>query len=413
MQTSLTADLRQTAAGREADAILRKCVHCGFCLATCPTYGILGDELDSPRGRIYLVKQLLEGSPVAGPTQTHLDRCLGCRACETTCPSGVEYGRLVDIARPLIETRVPRRLFDRLRRWTLIHALTARGHFRTLVALARTFSLFLPRSLRAKIGPGSRAHAWPAAIHARRILLVQGCVQPDLAPDIDTAAAQVLDRLGISAIRAHRRGCCGAVPHHLADEQGAARHARANIDSWWPEIEAGAEAIVITASGCVPMIKDYAVLLRDDAAYRERAQRVSGLARDLSEVIGGERAPLPAPPAGSTAARLAFQAPCSLQHGLKVRGVVERLLTESGYTLTPVQDPHLCCGSAGSYWLLQPEIADELSRRKVAALEAGMPSAIATANIGCLTQLRGATALPVRHWVEFVADRIAPSSARP
>jgi glycolate oxidase iron-sulfur subunit len=405
MQTRLTADLLDTVAGREADAILRKCVHCGFCLATCPTYGILGDELDSPRGRIYLVKQLLEGSPVGVPTRTHLDRCLSCRACETTCPSGVEYGRLLDIARPLVESRVPRPPADRWRRWLLIHGLTSRRSFHALVALARAFGALLPGSLRAKIGPASRAHIWPTTCHARRILLVQGCVQPALAPDIDPAAARVLDRLGISAVIPRHRGCCGALPQHLADREGAQRHARANIDRWWPQIEAGVEAIVMTASGCVPMIKEYAVLLRDDRHYRERAERVSSLARDLSEVVGQER--LPAAPGGAPPVRIAFQAPCSLQHGLKIRGVVERILTGAGYSLTPVKDPHLCCGSAGSYWILEPKLSGELSRRKVAALEAGAPTAIATANIGCLTQLRGASALPVRHWAEFLADRMA------
>jgi glycolate oxidase iron-sulfur subunit len=410
VQTRLTQDLLDTAAGREADAILRKCVHCGFCLATCPTYGILGDELDSPRGRIYLMKQLLEGSPVGVPTQTHLDRCLSCRACETTCPSGVEYGRLLDIARPLVESRVPRPLLDRLRRRLLIRGLTSRRGFTALVAVARGCGAILPRGLRAKIGPASRGASWPTPAHPRRILLVPGCVQPALAPDIDPAAAQVLDRLGISAVRPRHRGCCGALPQHLADREDAARHARANIDSWWPQIESGIEAIVITASGCVPMIKDYGLLLRDDARYRERAQRVGSLVRDLSEVVGQERERLPVTPFAPPV-RLAFQAPCSLQHGLRIRGVVERLLTDAGYALTPVEDSHLCCGSAGSYWILEAKLSGQLSRSKVAALEAGAPAAIATANVGCLTQLRGASALPVRHWIEFLADRIAP--ARP
>jgi glycolate oxidase iron-sulfur subunit len=411
MQTRLAPDLLDTTAGREADAILRKCVHCGFCLATCPTYGILGDELDSPRGRIYLIKQLLEGAPVGIPTQTHLDRCLSCRACETTCPSGVEYGRLLDIARPLVESRVPRPAFDRVRRWLLIHGLTSRRSFDALVSLARLCGAILPDGLRAKLGPASREDPWPGNSHPRRILLVQGCVQPALAPDIDPAAARVLDRLGISAVIPRHRGCCGALPQHLADREGAQRHARANIDSWWPEIEAGVEAIVMTASGCVPTIREYGVLLREDPRYRERAERVSGLVRDLSEVVGKERARLPAANSASPPVRIAFQAPCSLQHGLRIRGVVEQLLTDAGYSLTPVRDSHLCCGSAGSYWILEPKLASELSRRKIAALEAGAPTAIATANIGCLTQLRGASALPVRHWVEFLADRIA--TARP
>jgi glycolate oxidase iron-sulfur subunit len=407
MQTRLSQELLDTPAGREADAILRKCVHCGFCLATCPTYGILGDELDSPRGRIYLIKQLLEGSPVGAPTQVHLDRCLSCRACETTCPSGVEYGRLLDIARPLVESRVPRPTFDRLRRWLLIHGLTSRRSFDALVGLARVSGAILPRGLRAKIGPASRAAEWPTRSHPRRILLVPGCVQPALAPDIDPAAARVLDHVGISSVRPRHRGCCGMLPQHLADRAEAERHARDNIDSWWPEIEAGVEAIVITASGCVPMIKDYGPLLRDDPRYRERAQRVSALVRDLSEVVGQERERLPGAPSATPAVRIAFQAPCSLQHGLKIRGVVERLLTDAGFALTPVKDSHLCCGSAGSYWILEAKLSGELSRHKIAALEAGAPSAIATANIGCLTQLRGASALPVRHWIEFLADRIA------
>ena len=408
MQTRLADWIKDTAEGVEADAILRKCVHCGFCLATCPTYNLLGDELDSPRGRIYLMKQVLEGAPVTRRTQLHLDRCVTCRACETTCPSGVEYGRLVDIGRDLVEKKVPRTPWDRLRRWALKSTLPHRAFFASGLALGRAVKPILPKALARKI-PARRAQgAWPAARHARRMLVLGGCVQPAMAPSINAATARVLDRLGISLVDAPRAGCCGAVTFHLNYQQEALPYVRANIDAWWPEIEAGAEAVVITASGCGTMVKEYGHLLQHDPAYAAKAKRISSLARDISEVLDAERASLARlPGAGPGAARVAFHSPCSLQHGQKVNGVVESILRDAGFSLTAVPDAHLCCGSAGTYSLLEPGISQDLLRDKVRALESGAPQEIATANIGCLAHIQSGTAKPVRHWIELLDEAIA------
>ncbi|HEX4781569.1 MAG TPA: glycolate oxidase subunit GlcF, partial [Usitatibacter sp.] len=374
MQTQLADWIKDSPRGLEADAILRKCVHCGFCLATCPTYNLLGDELDSPRGRIYLMKQMLEGSPVTERTQRHLDRCLTCRACETTCPSGVEYGRLVNIGRALVEERVPRKPGARVKRWFLKSTLPHRGLFAVALALGRALRPLLPASLGAKIPTRRDPGEWPAPRHARRMLVMEGCVQPSMAPTIDSAAARVLDRLGISLVRVPRGGCCGAVAYHLEYQEEGLDYARANIDAWWPLVEAGAEAIVVTASGCGTQVKEYGHLLSRDPVYAARAARISALARDVSEVVAGARAELAAlPKASSAPKRIAFHSPCSLQHGQKLTGVVESILREAGFTLTPVRDAHLCCGSAGAYSLLQPRIAKDLRNDKVQALEAGAP----------------------------------------
>jgi len=407
MQTRLADWIRDTPAGIEADAILRKCVHCGFCLATCPTYDLLGDELDSPRGRIYLMKQMLEGSAVSRRTQVHLDRCLTCRACETTCPSGVQYGRLVDIGRALVDERVGRRAGDRLRRWFLKNTLPSRPLFAGALGAARLLRPLLPRALRRRIPARRKAGAWPATLHARRVLRLGGCVQPAIAPSIDAAAARVLDAIGISLVDVPRSGCCGAVTFHLNDQHGALRYARANIDAWWPFVEAGAEAIVITASGCGTMVKDYGHLLQHDARYAAKAARIAELAKDISEVIAAERAVLLAKLAKLPRPhKVAFQSPCSLQHGQRLAGVVESLLREAGYTLTPVPDAHLCCGSAGTYSILQPELSQRLLHRKVRALEGGFPDEIATANVGCLAHLETGTAVPIRHWIELIDGRL-------
>ena len=410
MQTNLADFIKDTPQGQEADAILRKCVHCGFCLATCPTYTLLGDELDSPRGRIYLMKQMLEGAPVTDKTQLHLDRCLTCRACETTCPSGVEYGRLVDIGRELVEKKVGRPPIERLKRSLLNMGLTSPKLFASGLAVGRYFKAFLPDTLAKKIPASRVAGPWPAARHVRRMLVLEGCVQPALAPDINAATARVLDRAGISLIKAERAGCCGAVSHHLNVHDKALEFVKRNIDAWWPHIEGGVEAIVMTASGCGTMVNEYGHLLRTDAAYAKKAARVSELARDVSEVIDAERNGLrialhAAPPHAVT--RLAFHSPCSLQHGLKIRGVVEGLLRECGFELTSVPDSHLCCGSAGTYSLLQRELSQQLLANKVIALESGQPQVIATANIGCLTHIELGTTTPVKHWIEILDARLA------
>ena len=404
MQTQLADWIKDTTHGIEADAILRKCVHCGFCLATCPTYNLLGDELDSPRGRIYLMKQVLEGAEVTERTQRHLDRCLTCRACETTCPSGVEYGKLVDTGRAVVEAKVRRKPTDRMKRWFLNETLPSRGLFASALALGRVARPLLPKSLSRKIPKATPMGEWPTARHARRMLVLEGCVQPAIAPSINAAAARVLDRLGISLVTAERAGCCGAVSFHLNYQDDALGHARRNIDAWWPFIEDGIEAIVLTASGCGTTVTDYGRLLREDQAYAEKARRVSELARDVSEIVLAERASVISRLRPAPRATVAFQSPCSLQHGLKVRGVVEALLIEAGFTLTRVPDEHLCCGSAGTYSILQPDIARELLANKVDALESGKPDLIATANIGCLTHIQSAAHVPIRHWIELLDD---------
>jgi glycolate oxidase iron-sulfur subunit len=407
MQTQLAAWIKDTPQGVEADAILRKCVHCGFCLATCPTYNLLGDELDSPRGRIYLMKQMLEGAPVTRRTQLHLDRCLTCRACETTCPSGVEYGRLVDIGRDLVESKVPRGPGDRLRRWLLKTWLPSGAPFAAALALGRFFRPVLPEAIARKILERRAPGPTPAVRHARRMLVLGGCVQPSMAPSINAAASRVLDAIGISLVDAPRAGCCGAVTFHLNYQDESLAYVKANIDAWWPHVEAGAEAVVVTASGCGTMVKEYGHLLRHDPAYAAKAARISELAKDISEVIVAERAALAAHfPSVAQAHNVAFHSPCSLQHGQKIVGAVEGILRDAGYTLTAVPDAHLCCGSAGTYSILQPQLSKRLLHDKVQALQSGFPETIATANIGCLAHIDSGADVPVRHWIELVEARL-------
>jgi len=397
MQTALAAFIRDTPEGREADAILRKCVHCGFCTATCPTYQLLGDELDGPRGRIYLVKQVLEGAAPTARTQLHLDRCLTCRACETTCPSGVQYGRLADIGRGVVEARVPRSSWQRARRAALAFALPRRALFGALLGLGRRFRFLFPRLVPA---PAAAAGPWPAPRHSRRMLALAGCVQPALAPRINAASARVLDRAGVSLIEAPGAGCCGALRFHLNDQDGGRDDMRALIDAWWPYVERGeVEAIVVTASGCGSTVKEFGHTLAHDPAYREKAARIAALARDPSEVI---------PPAAiaerSGLGRIAFHSPCSLQHGQQLRGRAEGLLARAGFELAPVPEAHLCCGSAGTYSILQPALANQLRGRKLAALQSGLPVGIVTANIGCLVHLQTGAKVPVAHWIELLDE---------
>ena len=412
MQTNLAEFIRDTPEGRESEAILRKCTHCGMCTATCPTYQLLSDELDGPRGRIYLMKQVLEGAAPTAKTQLHLDRCLTCRACETTCPTGVRYGRLVDIGRHVVEERVPRGMLESILRRTLRAVIPHSGLFSGLLALGRLARPLLPAALKRKVpAPPPDAGPWPVTSHARKMLVLEGCAQPGLSPATNAAAARVLDRLGITLVRAAGAGCCGAVTYHLNAQQDALDYMRRNIDAWWPHIQQGAEAVVITASGCGVMVKDYGHALDRDPVYADKARRVSELSKDISEVIVAEKEKLPAPSRQPSAAsrqrRIAFHAPCSLQHGLKLKGEVEPLLATLGYELTTVPDSHLCCGSAGTYSILQPELSKRLLDNKIAALESGGPTAILTANIGCQAHLQGATALPVRHWIEAL-DEILP-----
>ncbi|WP_085315696.1 glycolate oxidase subunit GlcF [Derxia lacustris] len=410
MQTDLAPHWRDTDDGREAERVLRACVHCGFCTATCPTYQTLGDELDGPRGRIYLIKAVLEGQPATEATRDHLDRCLTCRACETTCPSGVEYHKLVDIGRAAVEAEVPRPLGQRLLRKALGWGLSDPGRFGAGLALGRLAKPLLPAHLADKIPPRpAQAGDWPAPRHARRMLALAGCVQPVLAPDVNAATARVLDRLGISLVEIDKAGCCGALKFHLNEQDAALDQMRANIDAWWPAVQAGAEAIVITASGCGAQVKDYGHLLRGDAAYADKAARISELCRDPAEVVMAERARLLAALAETVVAerpvvrRVAFQSPCTLQHALKVRGVVETLLADAGFELLPVGEGHLCCGSAGTYSMLQPEISGALRERKLANLQAGGPDAIASANVGCMSHLGAKAEVPVLHWIALMA----------
>ena len=401
MQTALPPDLRDSEDGRDAERILRTCVHCGFCNATCPTYQLLGDERDGPRGRIYQIKEMLEHGRATEETRLHLDRCLTCRACETTCPSGVEYHRLLEIGRNFVERQRQRPLGERLQRDLLLATVPYPERLRPLLTIGNLARPLLPPSLKAALPVAApTGDQWPQNDHARTVLLLEGCVQSVTHPRINAATARVLDRLGIRAMPA--AGCCGALSHHLPNEQRLRETLRRNIDHWWPQIEAGAEAVLLTASGCAPTVRDYGRLLRDEAGYAERAARLSALAMDISEFL--ERQDLAAlKPAVPTDRPIAFHAPCSLQHGLKRGGRVEALLTGFGFRLTPVADAHLCCGSAGSYAVLQKDLSERLLANKIRNLEAGDPALIATANIGCLMHLEKATGRPVRHWIELVA----------
>lgn len=413
MQTSLADFIRDTPDGREADAILRKCVHCGFCTATCPTYLLLGDENDSPRGRIYLVKQLLEGVEVTARTQLHLDRCLTCRACETTCPSGVRYGRLADIGRKLVAERVARPWRQRARRRVLAAVLRRRLLFGLLLRLGQLTRPLLPPQLAAGVpAPAPAPGAWPVPRHARKMLVLAGCVQPSLAPRTNAAAARVLDRIGVSLIEAAGAGCCGALRFHLDYQGGGLDDARALIDRWWPHVENGVEAIVITASGCGAQVKEYGHLLAHDPQYAQKAARISTMTRDIAEVLAAEFDRLE-PRLEKTGGRVAFHPPCSLQHGQNIKGVTERLLARAGFELTPVPDAHLCCGSAGTYSILQPELSQRLKRNKLAALASGEPRTVATSNIGCQVHLAGASTVPVTHWVTLLEERLVPASSAP
>jgi glycolate oxidase iron-sulfur subunit len=399
MQTTLTPAVLNTPAGREADAILRSCVHCGFCTATCPTYQLLGDELDGPRGRIYLIKQMLEGQPVTRETQLHLDRCLSCRACETTCPSGVRYGRLADIGRGIAEQQINRPLTERIYRRLLRAVIPHATRFGALLRIGQALRPLLPQTVRAKIPPRQQAGAWPAPRHARHMLVLAGCAQSSTTPKTNAAAARVLDRLGISLVAAPAAGCCGALSHHLSAEDEALDHMRRNIDAWWPYIEQGCGSIVMTASGCGVMVKDYGALLQHDPEYAGKAAKVSALTRDLGEILASEDL------AGlriTGKRRIAFHAPCTLQHGQQLPGTVEGILTDLGFELTEVRDGHLCCGSAGTYSLLQPELSVRLRDDKVDALQAEKPALIATANVGCQLHLATGSDVPVLHWIELL-----------
>jgi glycolate oxidase iron-sulfur subunit len=415
MQTQLAPEFKGTRDGEAAEAILRKCVHCGFCTATCPTYQLLGDELDGPRGRIYLMKQMLEGAPVTRKTQLHLDRCLTCRNCETTCPSGVQYGALVDIGRKLVEERVERPAKERVLRWLLKEGLSS-PLFGPAMKLGQLARPLLPAALKNKVpvAGGGAAHRWPQRSHPRKVLLLLGCVQPALMPNVNSATARVLDAAGIQTLVADDAACCGALRTHLGDAEGGLADMRRNIDAWWPLVEGltsegKVEAIVMNASGCGATVKDYGHALAHDAGYAAKAARVSALTRDLSELLP-ELVPLLKPRlAGKRRVRqLVFHPPCTLQHGQQLRGGVEGGLRELGFELSlAASESHLCCGSAGTYSVLQPELAYQLRDRKLTQLAAQSPQVIVSANVGCIQHLQSGTATPVRHWVEVLDDALA------
>ena len=408
MQTNLADFIKNTREGQEADAILRKCVHCGFCTATCPTYQLLGDELDGPRGRIYLMKQVLEGKQVTAKTQSHLDRCLTCRNCETTCPSGVQYGRLVDIGRKIVDEQVPRPLSQRVLRTALKEVLPRRWLFTPAMKAGQLLRPLLPQALQNKVPVAQPAGRRPTAVHARKMLLLDGCVQPAMSPNINAATARVFDALGVQLVVAPKAGCCGAIRYHLNDQAGGLDDMRRNIDAWWPLVEAGVEAIVMTASGCGVTVKEYGHLLAGDPDYAQKAARVSALTRDLSEILPDFEAELVQKLEGKIDKRVAYHPPCTLQHGQQIRGKVEGLLRAAGVDVSLCADSHLCCGSAGTYSVLQPALSYQLRDNKLANLQATGAELIVSANIGCITHLQSGTATPVQHWIELIDGALHP-----
>ena len=403
MQVTLAEFVKNTHAGDQAAAIIKKCVHCGFCNATCPTYQLLGDELDGPRGRIYQIKQVLEGHTATRNTQLHLDRCLTCLNCETTCPSGVAYGELLDIGRKLVEQQVKRNPLARVCRLLLRKTLTQESLFRSLLGLGRLFKPMLPKGFSTKIPktPASPKIAANDTSHSRKMLLLRGCVQPTLSPNINAASKRVFASLGIELLEISA-GCCGAVDQHLSATKAAQQQMRNNIDAWWPHIEAGAEAVVMTASGCGALVKRYGELLAHDKAYAAKAEKVSELCKDISELVSATGISHLKNRIRSELPRISYHSPCSLQHALKQQGQVESLLQTLGFKLNSVVDSHLCCGSAGSYSILQAALAKTLRNNKLKSLEQTNPEVIATANIGCLHHLQSGTATPVYHWIELV-----------
>ncbi|MDP3526371.1 MAG: glycolate oxidase subunit GlcF [Hoeflea sp.] len=420
MQTNFTAEQLADSGVAESEKILRKCVHCGFCTATCPTYVTLGNELDSPRGRIYLIKDMLENNrPADKQVVTHIDRCLSCLACMTTCPSGVNYMHLVDHARVHIEKTYKRPLMNRITRALLALVLPYPGRLRASLYAARLGRPFAPlfravpglkpMAAMLELAPPSVPRASNIArpgTHAGagekrgRVAILTGCAQPVLKPGINEATVRLLNRIGVEVVVPEGEGCCGALVHHMGREHDALDAARKNIDAWTRQIDRGGlDAIIITASGCGTTIKDYGYMLREDPAYAEKATRVSGLARDITEYLATLELPVPINGAGLV---VAYHSACSMQHGQKITVQPKALLKAAGFTVKDPPEGHLCCGSAGVYNILQPEIARTLRDRKVKNIERTKPDLIATGNIGCITQIAGGTDIPIIHTVELL-----------
>lgn len=400
MEIHLHEKLKNKPWAREAQQIVRQCVHCGFCNATCPTYQLLGDEADGPRGRIYLISQLLQGQPADRQTRTHLDRCLLCRSCETTCPSGVPYGKLLDTGRKIIDEN-PRSGLDRLKRLVLTNTIPKPRLFQAGVIAASSLRSLLPGHLSKHLPHRGKNLSWPKRVHERQVLVLGGCAQASLTPETNAAAARLLDRLGIMPIREPAGGCCGAVRLHTSASEKGLDDARRRIDTWWPLVSSGIEAIVSSASGCGVTVKEYGELLKDDPGYAEKAKQVSGLCVDLSELVLTE-IQRDKPETGKHGLKIAYQNPCSLQHGQKLQGTVEKILRHRGFEVVPVEDSHLCCGSAGTYSVLQPSLSNRLKADKLEKLQRLSPDVIVTANIGCQLHLRSEATVPVVHWVELL-----------
>jgi len=423
MQTQLAPQFANTPEGKEAARILEKCVHCGFCTATCPTYQLLGDELDGPRGRIYLIKQIAEGQAPTEKTRTHLDRCLTCRNCESTCPSGVQYGNLVDIGRKWAEENTPARpLAERITRWALKEGLTQPALFNSAIALGRFVRPLMPAGIKRKIpqvkskalAKATDPYARPQASHSRKMLLLEGCVQPGMLPNINSATARVLNALKIQLISAPNATCCGALRYHLNDQDGGLRNAKQNIDAWWPLVEQGIEAIVMTASGCGVMVKDYGHLFAGDANYATKAKKISDLTQDISEILPSLQSELTMLIGTDAKPGVVYHPPCTLQHGQQIRGKVEGLLSNIGVGVKLCADSHLCCGSAGTYSVTQPELSKQLRKNKLANLQIACKESdalmIVSGNIGCITHLQQDDT-PVLHWIEIVDQLITQKNS--
>lgn len=414
MQTEIADVFKDTPAGRLADEILRRCVHCGICTATCPTYLLTGDELDSPRGRIYQIKQVMEGAPATESIQKHLDRCLTCRSCETTCPARVQYSKLLDVGRAEVERQLGRKPAEQRGRDRLRGLMNSPKTFAALYRAGQMFRPLLPETLKDKIIPHQNAGSLPQEVRPRKMLMLEGCVQPAMSPNIGAATRRVLDKLGIQILTAPEAGCCGAVNLHMNAEEEALDNMRRNIDAWLPYFSDGVEALIINASGCGVTVKEYAHHLKDDPQYAEKAEIISKAAKDIVEILAAEQDNLAQCLGGKGAAvtqRIAYHPPCTLQHGQKLKGSVEGLFAGLGMTVYLPENSHLCCGSAGTYSIFQPELSGRLRANKIATLEALQPDVVLSANIGCIAHLGAKSKAPVKHWIEYLDSLLADKAS--